>query len=183
MACRALSTRCAKILHFRHVFGEATTTPMRTVQPARGSSYKASKLVGPPSFYTDVEISTSPEEWKFVERLLPKTFIPQPTLKSEYPSGWKPPSESSSSHPYYIERNRNHMYPLYLKIQGRGQIKTTKLKRIQGDIWALHDDLKVYLEKRSKKYVHMQIQEVSGHINIKGDYVSIVEEWLQDKGF
>lgn len=75
------------------------------------------------------------------------------------------------------------MYPLYLKIQGRGQIKTTKLKRIQGDIWALHDDLKVYLEKRSKKYVHMQIQEVSGHINIKGDYVSIVEEWLQDKGF
>jgi len=27
------------------------------------------------------------------------------------------------------------MYPLYLKIQGRGQIKTTKLKRIQGDIW------------------------------------------------
>jgi Mitochondrial large subunit ribosomal protein (Img2). len=29
----------------------------------------------------------------------------------------------------------------------------------------------------------MQIQEVAGHINIKGDYVSIVEEWLQDKGF
>jgi len=27
------------------------------------------------------------------------------------------------------------MYPLYLKIQGRGQMKTTKLKRIQGDIW------------------------------------------------
>jgi hypothetical protein len=48
---------------------------------------------------------------------------------------------------------------------------------------ALHDDLKVYLENRSKKYIHMQIQEVSGHINIKGDYVSIVEEWLQDKGF
>lgn len=114
------------------------------------------------------------------------------------------------------------MYPLYLKIQGRGEQKTTKLKRIQGDIWvcliitdntkwdveipdrsfwddhkfevilctylpfffqALHDDLKIYLENRSKKYVHMQIQEVSGHINIKGDYVSIVEEWLQDKGF
>lgn len=27
------------------------------------------------------------------------------------------------------------MYPLYLKIQVRGQKKTTKLKRIQGDIW------------------------------------------------
>jgi hypothetical protein len=48
---------------------------------------------------------------------------------------------------------------------------------------ALHDDLKKYLEDRSKKYVYLQIQEVSGHINIKGDHVSIVEEWLQDKGF
>jgi hypothetical protein len=48
---------------------------------------------------------------------------------------------------------------------------------------ALHDDLKEYLEDRSKKYVYLQIQEVSGHINIKGDHVSIVEEWLQDKGF
>jgi len=27
------------------------------------------------------------------------------------------------------------MYPLYLKIQGRGERKTTKLKCIQGDIW------------------------------------------------
>lgn len=43
--------------------------------------------------------------------------------------------ESSCSHPYYVERNRNHMYPLYLKIQNRGEKKTTKLKRIQGDIW------------------------------------------------
>lgn len=48
---------------------------------------------------------------------------------------------------------------------------------------ALHDDLKKYLEDRSKKYVQLQVQEVCGHINIKGDYVSIVEEWLQDKGF
>jgi hypothetical protein len=48
---------------------------------------------------------------------------------------------------------------------------------------ALHDDLKKYLEDRSNKYVYLQIQEVLGHINIKGDHVSIVEEWLQDKGF
>lgn len=48
---------------------------------------------------------------------------------------------------------------------------------------ALHDDLKKYLEERSKKYVFLQIQEVSGHINIKGDHFSIVEEWLQDNGF
>jgi large subunit ribosomal protein L49 len=61
------------------------------VQPARDSSYQSSKPIGPPSLYTDVEISRSPEEWKFVERLLPKTFIPEPTPKSEYPSGWKPP--------------------------------------------------------------------------------------------
>lgn len=180
MTSRGLPVRCLEILKLRNALTACFITP---VQPARDSSYQGSKLIGPPSLYTDVEISRSPEEWKFVERLLPKTFIPEPTLKSDYPSGWKPPTESSCSHPYFVERNRNHMYPLYLKIQGRGERKTTKLKRIQGDIWALHDDLKKYLEDRSKKYVYLQIQEVSGHINIKGDYVSVVEEWLQDKGF
>jgi hypothetical protein len=43
--------------------------------------------------------------------------------------------------------------------------------------------LKKYLEDRSKKHAFLQVQEVSGHINIKGDHVSIVEEWLQDRGF
>ena len=47
----------------------------------------------------------------------------------------------------------------------------------------LQDDLKSYLEKRSGKYVHLQVHEVCRLINIKGDYVSIVEEWLHDKGF
>ena len=31
MACRGLSTRCAKILNFRHAFGENSTTPVRKV--------------------------------------------------------------------------------------------------------------------------------------------------------
>ncbi|XP_069684356.1 large ribosomal subunit protein mL49 [Periplaneta americana] len=151
--------------------------------PSRNSSYRSSKPVGSPDLYTNVEISTSPEEWKYVERLLPSKFVPEPSTKSEYPSGWRPPTASLSSYPYFVERNRNHMLPLYLKIQGRGEIKTTKLKRIQGDIWALQDDLKCYVEKRSGKYISLQVQEVAGHINIKGDYVRIVEEWLQDKGF
>jgi Mitochondrial large subunit ribosomal protein (Img2). len=47
----------------------------------------------------------------------------------------------------------------------------------------LQDELKSYLEKRSGKYIHMQVHEVCQHVNIRGDYVRIVEEWLQDKGF
>jgi len=48
------------------------------------------------------------------------------------------------------------MYPLYLKIQGRGQIKTTKLKRIQGDIWVclrITDNLSGAWKFHTKKYL------------------------------
>ena len=49
-----------------------------------------SKKVGDASQYTDVEIVSSPTEWKYVERILPKKYIPDPKVKDSYPSGWQP---------------------------------------------------------------------------------------------
>ncbi|PSN51700.1 putative 39S ribosomal protein L49 [Blattella germanica] len=123
-----------------------TSVPNIMLQVTRESSYRSSKPLGSPDLYTDVEISKSPEEWKFVERLLPLETIPKPTPKSDYPSGWRPS----------IARLWN----------------------------ALQDELKSYLGKRSGgKNIYMQVHEVCRQINVKGDYVNIVQEWLQDKGF
>jgi len=43
---------------------------------------------------TDVVESRDPEEWKFVEALIPMKMVPDPPKHSSYPtpSGWVPPN-------------------------------------------------------------------------------------------
>ena len=51
-------------------------------------------VVRPPNpTLTDVVESRDPEEWKFVEALLPIKIVPEPPKHSSYPtpSGWVPP--------------------------------------------------------------------------------------------
>lgn len=44
-----------------------------------------------PEDYTDYEITKDPNEWKYVESVLPYKVIPKPpTGDVDLPSGWKP---------------------------------------------------------------------------------------------
>lgn len=56
----------------------------------RDSSYRSSPMAQDPSHYAKYEVSSSPEEWEFVERLLPSSIIPFPPDSKDLPSGWKP---------------------------------------------------------------------------------------------
>lgn len=56
----------------------------------RDSSYRSSPFAKNPEHYAKYEVTTSPEEWKFVERLLPSTTVPPPPDSKNLPSGWKP---------------------------------------------------------------------------------------------
>lgn len=154
-------------------------------QPIRYSSYQASPLVDEidKSTLPNVKIEQNPPEWKYVEAILSPLIIPQPILKSEYPSGWKPPTIDPKSTPYFIKRSRNHMIPVYLVITFRGTRRQTRIKRIQGDIWAFEADLRVFLQDYMKKNMSMRVNEFSGEIKILGDYVNLVKHFLSEKGF
>jgi len=56
----------------------------------RDSSFRSSPIAKDPSHYAKYEVSSSPEEWEFVERLLPSTIIPAAPKSKNLPSGWKP---------------------------------------------------------------------------------------------
>lgn len=56
----------------------------------RDSSYRSSPIAQDPSHYAKYEVTSSPEEWKFVERLLPLTIVPSPPDNIHFPSGWQP---------------------------------------------------------------------------------------------
>lgn len=56
----------------------------------RDSSFRSSPIAKDPSHYANYEVSSLPEEWKFVERLLPLDIIPSAPDNNDLPSGWKP---------------------------------------------------------------------------------------------
>lgn len=90
---------------------------------------------------------------------------------------------SPGDYPYFIERSRNYMQPVYLRITHRGMRKITILSKIQGDIWALELDLKEYLREQIGHDIGTIIHEFAGQIQFKGDQVSHVKRWLDIKGF
>ncbi|KAL0266925.1 UNVERIFIED_CONTAM: hypothetical protein PYX00_009334 [Menopon gallinae] len=129
-------------------------------------------------------ITQDPEEWKYVERLMPIRLVPKVTKKDSYPSGWRPQTEEGKNHPdYFVERSKNHMLPVHLDQYMRGQVKVTKIKRIRGDIWKFHDELKEHLETTEGKIINSQVIEGNCVIKFKGDHVYYCEQWLLSKGF
>lgn len=102
------------------------------------------------------------------------------------PSGWRPQksvAELRDKYAYFVNRTKNHQMPVYLMSTFRGQRKVTKLRRVEGDIWALEKDLKTFLEKALKKRVETRVNEVSGQIDFKGIHVDMISEYLMEKGF
>ncbi|XP_017775625.1 PREDICTED: probable 39S ribosomal protein L49, mitochondrial [Nicrophorus vespilloides] len=129
------------------------------------------------------ETSKDPVEWSFVERILPPKVVPNIIKKDEYLSEWRPQSEEVVNQPYFIQRNKNHMMPVYMKTSYRGMRRLTYLKKVQGDIWMLEKDLKEFLQKEQLKPIQAQVNEFVGYICFHGDYVNAIKYWLGQKGF
>ncbi|XP_075977232.1 mitochondrial ribosomal protein L49 [Anticarsia gemmatalis] len=131
----------------------------------------------------EYDIAKNPPEWTYVERLLPFKTIPAVTPKESYPSGWVPPKEEAKNLPFFIPRSKNHNIPIYLNISYRGMRKITIIKKIEGDIWMLNDQMKSYLKQKNNRYVETRVQEVARFIEVKGDFVNDLYEWAHSKGF
>lgn len=131
----------------------------------------------------EVEILKNPPEWKFVEQILPKLTVPVPTPKPEYSSGWAPQKSEAFKQPYFIKRTRNHMIPVFLQIGFRGQRKQTLVRNIKGDIWHCHQELMDYIKYYMAKDERSRVNEFTQQIKIHGDYVNLIKDYLQSKGF
>ena len=66
-------------------------------------------------------ISSDLEEWKYVERLLPLSVIPEVPKKDHYPSGFKLPKysaeEAIEKYQYFVGRTAMHMLPVYCEVK------------------------------------------------------------------
>lgn len=129
------------------------------------------------------KVTNDPVEWQYVERVLPSLLIPDPVKKSHYPSGWKPQGQNLSKRPYFIERTKNHMIPVYLKLGQRGIRRHTIIKKIHGDIFLLEKELKAFLQQDTIKPIRSQVNEFAGYIRMNGDFVNACKYWLEKHNY
>nr|XP_053651981.1 39S ribosomal protein L49, mitochondrial-like [Cherax quadricarinatus] len=138
-----------------------------------------------PESYEKVEVSTA--EWSYVERLLPLKSIPKPTGNpgEVMPSGWVVPSAKPGDYPYFVPRSANHMLPVYLLHKPILSKHVTSVKHVQGDIFALSEELREHLTQLlpSRKIINMRVHEPHQMIQIKGQFVTELKEFLLKKGF
>ncbi|MCJ8742123.1 hypothetical protein PDJAM_G00078560 [Pangasius djambal] len=115
-------------------------------------------------------VTESTDEFRFVERLISPTRIPPPPKHTgPAPSGWTPPSETPPSLPYMIRRSRMHNIPVYSDIK-HGNQKSTVVRKVEGDIWALNKDVKEHLQQLTGREPPTKVNEVTMSIRIKGQF-------------
>jgi len=146
----------------------------------------------PPKYTNCVE---SKEEFHWVKRLLPPTQIPTPPEHKKYPtpSGWVAPRISPDFKlPYYVRRDRCHLFPLYLECR-RDQlnpktfefdyVEIVAMKNIEGDVFACERDLRTFLEKIVGRRIGTHVNEAQRKIRVKGADRSLLEQFLIANGF
>ncbi|KAM9785359.1 large ribosomal subunit protein mL49 [Neosynchiropus ocellatus] len=128
-------------------------------------------------------IIESTEEYKFVERLIPASRVPDPPRHTgPTPSGWTPPADSPPDLPYMIRRSRMHNIPVYTDLT-HGNRWMTLVRKVEGDIWALEKDVREFLRDVTGKELPTQVNEVTMTLKVKGQYDQELKQWLSEKGF
>lgn len=138
----------------------------------------------------DFVASTKPEEWKFVERLLPLKLKPIVPNADRFPSGFQlpkiRPSEAIEKYGYFVNRNTNHMVPVYTEVKifpVEREYLETKIKHVDGNLFKLKEDLDKFLMDRFGCEFISQVSEIQSMIMYKGDLEAEFKEFILDKGF
>jgi len=131
----------------------------------------------------DYEVSRDPQEWKVVEALLPPELIPPVPEKARYPSGFVRATAKPGDHPYFVHRTHMHMLPVYTMFNRKKMLMTTKIKRADGNLFALRKDLdKMLMEKYDMEFIS-QVAEVNSSVIYRGDFEEEFKNFLISKGF
>ena len=130
-----------------------------------------------------VKYIVSKEDFKWVQRVLPPSVIPDPPKHDTYPtpSGWSPPSEIVPDLPYYISRTRYHCIPVFAK--KKKNVNFTLIENIEGDIWAFEKELIELIKPLMIYDPATQVHEVKRSVVIKGNFADLIKNFLLEKGF
>ncbi|XP_012732996.1 mitochondrial ribosomal protein L49 [Fundulus heteroclitus] len=160
---------------------EAPHLLSRPLTAAVTAGLRSASTAAPPE--KRAAVIESAEDYKFVERLIPPSRVPDPPKHvGAAPSGWIPPAETPPALPYMIRRSRMHNIPVYSDLTN-GNRKTTLVRKVEGDIWALEKDVREHLRRVTGKELPTQVNEVTMTVKVKGHYEQELKAWLAARGF
>ncbi|KAK8221915.1 54S ribosomal protein img2, mitochondrial [Zalaria obscura] len=106
----------------------------------------------------------------------PSTTIPTSTS----PSAPLPESECAPNLPYFVTRTPSNQLPIYLLRKRGGNLKQTRVKKIDGNIESLRDDLQQELGLLSKDCV---VNSLTRHVVLKGHFKPQIQKFLTERKF
>lgn len=80
---------------------------------------------------------------------------------------------------YHVARSRSDNIPVYSDYKRGGNLHQTTVRKITGDLQALRDELKLYLDKQDKD---IRVNVLTKHVVVKGHHVPEVIEYLKARG-
>ena len=119
-------------------------------------------------------------------------------LSQTLTSGFKLPKysaeEAIEKYDYFVGRTTSHMIPVYCEVQviyadekkGRKEdeeILITKLRKAEGNLFQLREDIDNFLFARYKREFICQVSELQNMLLYSGDFEDELKEFLLNKGF
>ena len=157
-------------------------------------SYSLPPSRTPPSPSRPSSSTSSPSPPPALPTRSKDVFAPRPTHR-RYPASYRhnplhplrprpinpPPSSPSSSPPrsvpFLITRTPSQHLPVYLSLRGGGTLPLTCIRRVEGNLQALAEEVRRALGPSADVRVR------AGRVEVKGNWKKALEEWLTTLGF
>lgn len=151
-----------RLQHSKHTVEKTPTTNHYTEQPP----FSKAKTLKNTSREKKASASASPDTTTTTTDTPMTTF--HPATHIELP----PPS-------YHISRTTAKNLPIYTEYKRGGNLHLTTIRKITGDLSALRDELRVFLNKKNED---VKINALTGHVIVKGHCTAQVKEFLEARG-
>ncbi|KAF1956649.1 hypothetical protein CC80DRAFT_548144 [Byssothecium circinans] len=135
----------------------------KETSPGAEASVSPSSESTPPTDYT-----TTPTQQKVNAK--PKL---KKTPKSHAPKIELPPPK------YHVTRSSSKNLPIYTDYKRGGNLHLTTIRKVTGDLSALRDELRVFLNKKNEE---VKINSLTSHVIVKGHHVPEVTDFLKARG-
>ncbi|KAK5125221.1 hypothetical protein LTR85_000897 [Meristemomyces frigidus] len=91
-----------------------------------------------------------------------------------------PPTQCAPNLPYFVTRTPSNELPIYTLRKRGGNLKMTRVKKIDGKVDTLRDELRGVLGLQEKD---CQVNPVTRHVVLKGHHKPEIEKFLRERMF